>query len=214
MNQTIIPVFYACDDRFAKYTVVSLSSALQNAAKDRQYRVHILYSDLSDEMKTAFSALANERAEVVFENVTDYLQSLADRLPVRHYYTKTTYYRLFIAEMFPQYEKAIYLDSDTIVQGDLSNLFDTDLSDHLLAACHEQVMEQIDVYGTYCEEVVGVSRHQFFNAGVMLLNCAEFRRRKVLEKFIQRLGDYNFVVTQDEDYLNLICKDRVKYLVK
>ena len=55
MNQSIIPVFYACDDRFAKYTVVSLSSVLQNAAKDRRYRVHILYSDLSDERKATLS---------------------------------------------------------------------------------------------------------------------------------------------------------------
>ena len=212
MNQQIIPVFYACDDRFAKYTVVSLSSLLQNAARDRNYRVHILYSDLSEEMKAVFSALADERTEICFENVADYLDSIADGLPVRHYYTKTTYYRLFIAEQFPQYQKAIYLDSDTVVQGDIARLFDTDVSEDFLAACHEQVMEQTEVYGTYCEEVVGVSRHQFFNAGVMLINCENFRRHKVFEKFVHRLGVYNFVVTQDEDYLNLICKDHVKFL--
>ena len=212
MNQQIIPVFYACDDRFAKYTVVSLSSLLQNAARDRNYRVHILYSDLSEEMKAVFSALADERTEICFENVADYLDSIADGLPVRHYYTKTTYYRLFIAEQFPQYQKAIYLDSDTVVQGDIARLFDTDVSEDFLAACHEQVMEQTEVYGTYCEEVVGVSRHRFFNAGVMLINCENFRRHKVFEKFVHRLGVYNFVVTQDEDYLNLICKDHVKFL--
>ncbi len=212
MNQQIIPVFYACDDRFAKYTVVSLFSVLQNAAKDRKYRVHILYSELSEEMKTIFSALANERTEVCLENVSEFLDQIANGLPVRHYYTKTTYYRLFIAEQFPQYQKALYLDSDTVVQGDIARLYDTDLSDHLLAACHEQVMEQMEVYGTYCEEVVGVSRHQFFNAGVMLINCEGFRRHKVLEKFVRRLGEYHFVVTQDEDYLNLICKDHVKFL--
>ena len=73
MNQQIIPVFYACDDRFAKYTVVSLFSVLQNAAKDRKYRVHILYSELSEEMKAVFSALANERTEVCLENVSEFL---------------------------------------------------------------------------------------------------------------------------------------------
>lgn len=212
MNQQIIPIFYACDDRFAKYGVVSLFSALQNAAKDRKYRVHILYSELSDEMKAAFSTLASERAEICFEKVSEFLDTIAGGLPVLHYYTKTTYYRLFIAEQFPQYEKVLYLDSDTVVQGDIARLYDTDISDRMLAACHEQVMEQMEVYGTYCEEVVGVSRHNFFNAGVMLINCEEFRRRKVFEKFVQRLGEYHFAVTQDEDYLNLICKDHVKFL--
>jgi lipopolysaccharide biosynthesis glycosyltransferase len=34
----------------------------------------------------------------------------------------------------------------------------------------------------------------------------------VLDRFIDYLHDYDFVVTQDEDYLNLICKDRVHWL--
>ena len=212
MNQEIIPVFYACDDRFAKYTVVSLFSVLQNAAKDRNYRVHILHNDLTEATKRTLSALADDHAEILFEDVTGYLESVADGLPVRHYYTKTTYFRMFIADLFPQYKKVIYLDSDTIVQGDISRLYDTEIGDAYMGACHEQVMEQIDVYGTYCEQVVGVSRHSFFNAGVMLLNCEQFRRRKFFEKFANRLGVYNFIVTQDEDYLNLICKDHVCFL--
>ena len=73
-------------------------------------------------------------------------------------------------------------------------------------------MVQVDVYGTYCEKVVGVSRHNFFNAGVMLLNCKQFRDKCVLKKFLSYLWEYNFVVTQDEDYLNLICKDQVFWL--
>ena len=31
-----IPIFYACDDAFAKYTIVSLSSMIKNASKERQ----------------------------------------------------------------------------------------------------------------------------------------------------------------------------------
>ena len=77
--------------------------------------------------------------------------------------------------MFPQYDKAIYIDSDIIVQGDISKLYETDISKYFLGACHEQAMEQVDVYGTYAEKVVGVSRHEFFNAGMMLLNTKEFR---------------------------------------
>ena len=212
MNQQPIPVFYACDDRFAKYTVVSLFSVLQNAAKDRNYRVHILYSELSDEMKAAFLSLANDRTEICFENVSQFLDTISGGLPVRHYYTKTTYYRLFIAEQFPQYEKALYLDSDTIVQGNIARLYDTNIGSCYLGAAHEQAMAQMDVFGTYCERVVGVSRKDYFNAGVMLINCEQFRLHRVLDRFIHYLGVYNFAVTQDEDYLNLICKNRVYHL--
>ncbi len=211
MNKQI-PIFYACDDAFVKYTIVSLTSIKENASKDRQYRVYVLYTDISEEMKEKLLALGDENFEISFENVSDQLASISKRLPLRHYYSKTTYYRLFIASMFPKIDKAIYIDSDTIVLGDISKLYDTELGDNLLGACHEQAMEQIDVYGTYAESVVGVSRNEFFNAGILLLNTREFRRFGVLDKFIYYLGVYDFIVTQDEDYLNLVCKDRVLWL--
>ena len=211
MERKIIPIFYACDDAFVKYTVVSLSSMIENASKNYSYKIHILHTSISDEMKKRLLALQNDNFEIEFCNVGEYLESMTKDLPIRHYYSKTTYYRFFISEAF-DYSKAIYIDSDTIVLGDISELYNTDIGDSYLGACHEQAMVQVDVYGTYCEEVVGVSRNNFFNAGVMLINCDMFREKQVLKSFLHYLGEYNFVVTQDEDYLNLICKDHVYWL--
>ncbi|MBQ8546008.1 MAG: glycosyltransferase family 8 protein [Clostridia bacterium] len=212
MTNKQIPIFYACDDAFAKYTIVSISSMIKNASKDYKYHIYILCTDVSDDMKEKVLALANENFEISFEHVGKYLKSISKKLPLRHYYSKTTYYRLFIAEMFPELDKAIYIDSDTIVLGDISKLYETNITNHYLGACREQAMEQVYDYGTYAEEVVGISRHEFFNAGMILINCKEFRENKVLEKFIYYLGVYDFIVTQDEDYLNLVCKDKVFWL--
>ena len=212
MNEPIIPIFYACDDAFVKFTVVSMHSMIQNASKDYKYIVHILHTEISDKMKDVVGRLANDNFEIRFVDVTSYLQSISEKLPLRDYYSKTTYYRLFIAEMFPQYTKALYLDSDTVILGDVSKLYLTDIKDAYLGACHEQVMVQTREFGTYVEKVVGVSRYNFFNAGLMLINCEQFRLHFVLDKFIDYLHYYNFVVTQDEDYLNLICKDHVYWL--
>lgn len=212
MKKPIIPIFFACDDNYVKYTIVSLASIIENADKSRVYDVHVLNTNISEEMKAKVRTLENECFTVTFDDVSDYLHSMADKLPVRDYFSKTTYFRFFIAEMFPELQKAIYIDSDTIVTGDISKLYDTDIGDNMAGACHEQVMVQYDVYGTYVERVLGVSRHCFFNAGVMLLNCHQLRVRRALDRFLELLRTYNFVVTQDEDYLNLICKDRVFWL--
>ncbi len=212
MDNQIIPIFYACDDAFVKYTVVSMYSMIQNASKAHRYHIYILHTEISEQMKQSVLTLQNENFEISFEDVTEYLKSISDKLPIRDYYSKTTYYRLFIAEMFPDYDKAIYIDSDTVVQGDISELYLTDIKDACLGACHEQAMVQVDEYGTYVEKVIGISRYNFFNAGILLINCHQFRIRFILDKFIQYLHTYNFVVTQDEDYLNLICKDHVYWL--
>ena len=212
MNKKAIPIFYACDDNFVKYMIVSLHSLIKNADGDRFYDVHVLHTNISDRMKEKALELQRENVKISFDDVSEYLLKIKDKLPIRHYYTKTTYFRLFIAEMFPMYDKAIYIDSDTVVRSDISELYDTDIGDCLVGACHEQAMVQVDVYGSYAERVVGVSRHNFFNAGMILINANRWRSMGMLDRFLYHLGEYNFVVTQDEDYLNLICKDRVYWL--
>ena len=211
MNR-IIPIFYACDDNFVKYTIVSLYSMIQNASVEYLYKVYVLHTEISEETQRKVQDLKNDNFSIEFVDMTDYLKSISDKLPLRDYYSKTTYYRLFIAEMYPEYNKAIYIDSDTIVQGDISEFYNTDIKDAYVGACHEQVMLQVDEFGTYVEKVVGVSRYNFFNAGILLINCDQFRLKFVLDKFLDYLHYYNFVVTQDEDYLNLICKDHVYWI--
>lgn len=212
MNNQPISIFYACDDAFVKYTIVSIRSMIDNANPSKKYHIHILHNGIKEDMWQKVLDLQTESFTITFDDVSDYLQSIQEKLPIRDYYSKTTYYRLFIAEMYPELDKAIYIDSDTVVQGDISELYAHDLGNCLVGACHELVMVQVDEYGTYVEKCVGVDRNAFFNAGILLINCEQFRACKVLEQFIELLFVYNFVVTQDEDYLNVICKDRVLWL--
>lgn len=212
MDNSILPIFYACDERFLKYAVVSLTSLMENAAKERRYRVFFLHTDIGEASQASVRALAKDNFEIVFEDVSEYLCSISRKLPLRDYYSKTTYYRLFIAEMHPELERAVYLDCDTVVQGDVGDLFGEELGDCYLAACREQAMVQVEAFGDYAEQCLGVPRDNFFNAGVLLINCAQWRERFVLDRFLDLLHQYDFVVTQDEDYLNLICKDHVRFL--
>lgn len=211
-DNKVIPVFYACDDNFVKYTVVSLQSMKEHASRDQKYCIHVLHTNISKKMQDVMYAMQDEQFQIRFDDVTDYLKSISDKLPLRDYYSKTTYFRLFIAEMFPEYEKAIYIDSDTVVLGDIADLYAYDLGDNYVGAAREQAMVQTDVYGTYVEKVLGIDRNAYFNAGLLVINCEQFRKQRVLDQFIELLHVYNFVVTQDEDYLNLICKGQVFWL--
>ena len=199
----IIPIFYACDDNFVKYTIISAKSLIENASKDYFYKIMVLNTNVSEEMKNKAYTLNCDNASVEFVNVTSYLDSIKEKLPIRDYYSKTTYFRLFIAEMYPELDKAIYIDSDTIVLGDISKFYNTDLGDNYVGACNEQAMLQVNTYGDYVEQVVGIKRDKYFNAGHLLINCKQFRQVHILDSFIKLLGVYNFVVVQDEDYLNL-----------
>ena len=211
-NEKAIPIFYACDDSFVKYMIVSIKSLIDNADKSKQYNVFILHDNISKEMQKETFKLSNSFVNIKFVNVLRPLKRIRKELPLRDYYSKTTYYRMFIANMFPEYDKVIYIDSDTIVNADVANLYAIDLGDKYVGACHEQAMVQTEVYGNYVEQVMGIDRNNYFNAGLLLINCNAFRKFKVLHQFIKLLGEYNFVVTQDEDYLNVICHNKVFWL--
>lgn len=208
----VIQIFYACDDNFVKYTIVSVKSLIENCSKGRNYHIHVLNTGISRQMQDIMLAMQSANVKISFDDVTEYIHSIKGKLPIRDYYTKTTYYRFFIAEMFPEYKKALYVDSDTVVLGDISELFDTHLQDNYVAGTHDQAMVQVDEYGTYVERVCGVDRNAYFQAGVLLINCDMFRKKKILEKFEKLLSEFDFKVTQDEDYLNVLCKDRVKFV--
>ena len=50
-NRPVVPIFYSCDDRFVKYTIVSLKSMKHHASRDYEYRVCVLHTDISEKMQ-------------------------------------------------------------------------------------------------------------------------------------------------------------------
>lgn len=153
--------------------------------------------------------LENERVHIEFDDVTDKIKKIDEKLPLRDYYSMTTYYRLFIAQMFPLYDKVVYIDSDTIVKGDISKLYEMELGDNYVGAVNDPVVSQTDIFAEYTETVLGIGRYDYFNAGVLLINVKAFREEDVLGQFIELTNKYAFIVAQDQDYLNVICQERV-----
>lgn len=207
-----IPIFFACDEKFVKYTMVSIKSIMENASRNRKYHIYILHMGIGIPAQSRVTAMADPEFEIDFVDVTDKMKSIETKLPIRDYYSNTTYFRLFIPEMFPQYRKALYVDSDTIIVGDISELYDHKLGKLYAGVCPDRVVAQNDILGDYVEKVLGIKREKYFNAGVMLINCTQFRENHLLDEFIEMLHIYLFVVAQDQDYLNLICKDQVLYM--
>ena len=119
-----IPIFFACDEGFVKYTMVSIKSIMENASRDRRYHIYILHMGISVATQSRVTAMADADFDIDFVDVTEKMDSIAGKLPIRDYYSNTTYFRLFIPDMFPQYRKALYIDSDTIVVGDISQMYD------------------------------------------------------------------------------------------
>ena len=81
-DNKIVPIFYACDDNFVKYTIVSLRSLIDNADKNRRYEIYVLNSSISDGMKEETYKLKTDNVNVTFVDVKEQLDRIGKRLPL------------------------------------------------------------------------------------------------------------------------------------
>ena len=207
-----VPIFFAVDDNYAPYLAVALESLKDNASDKYFYDINILIEGLSDRFKTIIGGMQEENIKITFRDVTEKVNTLCERLHLRDYYTRATYYRFFIPDMFPQYNKGLYLDCDIAITRDVAEMFITPLGSNLVGAISDEVITDIDVFGTYSEVVLGVPRNKYFNAGILVMNLREMRKMKIEEVFASLLNVKTYSVAQDQDYLNVICHGRVKML--
>ena len=212
MNETI-PIFFACNDSYVPYLDVAIISLIDHVSADKDYKITILKSDISAKNQAIIKKHATDNVSIEFFDVRKMLKPIRKKLPELFYFSIDAYYRLFIETAFPQYDKAIYLDSDVILLNDIAKLYETDITDNLVAAVYEQNTDRSPEFTNYVEEIIGIPHDTYFNSGVMVMNLAEFRKFKVQERFLKMLTEYNFdCLAPDQEYLNVICHDRVKYL--
>ena len=212
MNKELgeIPIFFAIDDQYIPFLAVALKSLIENANKDYKYLIKVLHTNVQEDHMKQIKKYEDENVSIEFVNLSYYIERIQDKLYTRDYYTNTTYFRLFLPELYPQYDKVLYLDSDIIVLGDISELYNTDMGTNLVAAAPDDIIQYNKVFQDYAELVVGVEKYQnYFNAGVLLMNLDELRKFNFQEKFLYLLGTVKFSVAQDQDYLNRLCKGKV-----
>lgn len=212
MNKEI-PVFFAVDNGYIPFLSVALRSLIDNTSKENIYAIKILYTNVTEENKIKIKKYETENISIEFVDLNKQLEEIKEKLYTRNYFSNTTYYRLFIPELYPEYDKAVYIDSDTVCLSDIAELYNTDMGDNLIAGIPDGVIQAIDIFKDYVERVVGVADYNnYFNAGVIVMNLKELRDYKFEEKFIYMLEKIKFEVGQDQDYLNRLCKGRVKIL--
>ena len=217
-RQTVIPVFFSVDEKYAPYLSTAIASLIEHSSKKYQYEINIVYHNLTLYSRRKLERLGDgkKNIKIITTKMKNNLRGISDRKETRlkaDEFTPTIYFRIFLPEMFPQYDRAIYLDSDIIVLHDVAELYDTDLEGNPLAACLDMSTFGNPLFARYFEDAIGISTKQYFNSGILVMNFKQLREEEFCEHFLYLLNFYDFdTVAPDQDYLNAMLKDRVKYL--
>lgn len=215
MNREI-PIFFTIDNAYAPFLAVALTSAIENSSEENSYRAIILHEGVSEENMSKIKALAKPNFKIDFIEMKSGLEAITDRMSNRlrcDYFTLTIYFRLFIPQMFPEYDKGIYIDSDVVIPHDLAELYNTDIGDNFIGACNDMSIVDTPPLVSYVENAVGVKMSEYINSGVLLMNLAKLREACLDKRFLELLNEYHFdCIAPDQDYLNAMCNGKIHYL--
>ncbi|MBQ4030314.1 MAG: glycosyltransferase family 8 protein [Bacilli bacterium] len=219
MNKQLIPVFFSCDDAYAPYLAVAIKSLTENGNTDEhEYEINVLNTDISEDNKKKILGLAKDGYKIIFRNVSKQIEKIEKELAsrLRDYYSLSIYYRIFIPNLFKEYDKVLYLDADIAIVDDVAKLYNIEMGDDLLAGTTDGVVRLVDEFKTYVVDAVGVDKWEdYINSGVLVMNTKGLREAKIEEKFLYLLTKYNFdTVAPDQDYLNALCKNRITHFEK
>lgn len=202
---------------YSKLTGTAMLSIFENlSAPPQSTCIHILHDNtLTTDNRDRFIYLAGRYNQLVkFYNVEQLcateLKEMIELIPQ----AKTSrlsvaaLYRLLIPKILPSdIEKVIYLDSDIIVNLDISELWSLDLGDKIFAAVPE-LPNTIEVKHRLCVHGL-VKIEDYFNSGVLLMNVKRFLEEDIAIidgiKFIGNHSEYPFL---DQEVLNYIFSCR------
>lgn len=215
----VVPVFLTINNAYAPYAAAAIHSLAQHANKNRYYRVIILHDGLSWVNRVRLRNLVTKNVAIQFKKITSslYLRAIVKYCSKRKgagdfFSSAVYYYRFFIPRLFPMYNKCVYIDSDTILRGDVGELFDMELGDEVVAAMIDPKVTVIPEFRNYVDKAVGVPHNEYVNDGVMVMDLKKMRKMKYLSMMIGLIQEYDAdLVAPDQDYLNVILRGQIMH---
>ena len=121
LAEKTVNIAFAVDLNYLQFLNVSLISLVEHITKDYVYNIYILHENINLTKQSEFLQNFNaiENLNIIFINVSHYLENINADLYIEIHVTRSTYYRFFVQEIFSQLDRILYLDTDLIIQDDV-----------------------------------------------------------------------------------------------
>ncbi|MBR5575107.1 MAG: glycosyltransferase family 8 protein [Alphaproteobacteria bacterium] len=201
-----INVLWTFDTKFWQMAGVSIYSLMHNKADDVRVNVYCMVAPKTHGRKHIEKIVREGGGKLIWREIRP------KENPFRNYdfkrWSPVIFYRLFAHRIFPGVEKMLYLDSDTLVYADVSDLFDLDLTGYALGGVRD--MAHTELPDNYCGRYVRefkqryLKNDMYINSGVLLLNLAE------MGNYEQALADVKAKLTfPDQDIINVALDGKI-----
>lgn len=200
-----VDVALATDANYLPWCATAIRSILDCAAGE-PHRIHLLTPDgVGDDDVGSLTAMV-ESAGGALRHI-GYRESDLEAYPSKgdHQGGRVSWSRLLLPHVLSDVDRVVYLDADVLVRAPLRPLIDVDLSGAPVAAVSNVIARdmQAHVRSLGIDPLGG-----YFNAGVLVMDLAEWRRRSLTEACERHArANPDGRPWFDQDALNVVCRD-------
>ena len=192
MGNTKRAVVFAGDYAYIRQIETAMKSLCRH---NSHLKIYLLNQDIPQEWFSQIRIYLQEMGGDLIDCKligSQYKMNWSNKLPhINH----MTFARYFIPDFVTE-DKVLYLDSDLIVTGDLTDLFELDLGENYLAATRS-------CFGA------GLG----FNAGVLLINNKKWKSESIRQQLIELTEkEHENVKEGDQSILNMLFRDQYSLL--
>lgn len=196
-------IIFATNDNFSQHAAVAIASLLDNN-RTHNIIIHLFCIDVAEEnIKRISSVVTRYNKEIKIYAIDKH--TFKD-FPNPGTYSIATYLRLITASLLVNVDKALYLDCDLVVNGDIIDLWNIDIENYGAAGVHDAILSH-----SIIKDYIGYDfiKEGYFNAGVLLLNLKYWRDNDIQNKFFGFLCTHNAKLN-DQDAINAILHGKIK----
>ena len=202
-NKMIIAM--ACTKTWYDHLVVGLYSLLET---NKSIQKIYLFVETENERDIKHLNRLKEKYNVELKliNANNYFKDyINDDSPNNNsFFTNYAFCKLMLPDFVVE-DKVVYLDTDTIVVKDISDVWNYDMTDYYMAGVqdhgiHERGnLEEIGIKGKY------------INSGFLVLNLKKIRKDNIPKKWFNIINKKELIFP-DQDALNMVCNNKTLYL--
>lgn len=205
-----VHIVLSFNDRYLKPACATINSILAHTANKNDITFYVLHDEgLSQSTIHRMEDIYEGEAHFYFIKVKD---NFVHKFPLnRKHINVNAYYRLILQNMIPHHiDRIIYLDTDTIICGDIVDLWNFNLNNNIIAGV-------LDESGIVCSwRLWGAHMNdRYINSGVLLLDLKQAREKYGNLDFLYARSFYENdvnITMQDQDILNIAYKDDIALL--
>lgn len=188
------------DNNYVLPTIVTLTSLIANKDKSSIYEIRVLGNNLT---KKNIKLL--KKAVGKYGCVIPHISSFSKFEGTHPHVSSTDLFKFDLPDVLSDWDKVLYIDTDMIIQSDLSELFNIDLGDNYIAAVK-------DMAGMHEGHAEKLGHKNYFNAGMMLMNLKKMREENIGAKLIDYKLHKDCGHFMSQDALNFVFNEKVLYI--